>query len=323
MERPRSQRLISVVIPVYSEYDVLAETHRRVKGVLDGLDSNYELIFVDDGSRDDSYSVLVELARSDPKTRVVKLSRNFGQQIAVTAGLDHASGDAVIVMDADLQDEPEMIREFLAKWQEGFDVVYNVRRRRVGMSFIKRVGTNVFYGLLRRLGSIQMPQNVGLFRLMDRKVVDAVRNMRETNRFLPGMFAWAGFRQIGVQRDRPDRVGGKSKSLGKLITLGIDGIVSFSNFPLRIALWLGIVVSSLSFLLGILLVVRKMIERVEPLGWSSLIVTVLFLGGVQLIVLGIIGEYVGRLYDEVKRRPLYLIGEKLNFGENRDTTRSG
>jgi dolichol-phosphate mannosyltransferase len=312
-----TDKLLSVVVPVYSEHDVLPETYRRTKAVLDKLALDYEIIFVDDGSRDDSFSVLKELAGADARTKVVRFSRNFGHQIAVTAGLDYARGDAVVVMDADLQDQPEMIAEFVRKWQEGYEVVYNIRGKRIGMTPIKRAGTGLFYGLIRRFSSIEIPQNVGLFRLMDRKVVEAVRSMREANRFLPGMFAWAGFRQTGVPSDRPDRAGGRPKSLGKLIGLGMDGVLSFSNFPLRIALWLGIVVSAVSFLFGIYALVRRIVDPLQPLrGWTSTIVIVLFLGGVQLITMGIIGEYVGRLYDEVKKRPLYVVAERLNLKED-------
>jgi dolichol-phosphate mannosyltransferase len=310
-------RTLSIVIPVYSEADVLVELHRRLKAVLSPLKFGHEIIFVDDGSRDNSFTVLSELARTDPCTRVLRFSRNFGQQIAVTAGLDHARGDAVVAMDADLQDEPEMIPQFIDRWEEGYDVVYNVRGRRQGMAAHKRAGTGIFYELMKRYASIDMPQNVGLFRLMDRRVVDAVREMRETNRFLPGMFAWAGFRQIGIPGDRPDRAGGKAKSLRKLIALGLDGVLSFSNFPLRLALWLGLAISSFSFLYGLYVVVRKFAHPGAPLyGWTSTIVAILFFGGVQLVFLGIIGEYIGRLYDEVKRRPLYLVRERLNFGKD-------
>ena len=313
---PETRRLkfISVVIPVYSERDVLSELHRRTKAALESIAVDYEIIFVDDGSRDDSYTVLSQLARTDSRTRVICFARNFGQQIAVTAGLDHASGDAVVVMDADLQDEPEQIPEFVRKWQEGYDVVYNVRGKRKGLALHKRAGTGIFYGLMKRYASIDIPQNAGLFRLMDRKVVDAVREMREANRFLPGMFAWAGYRQIGIPGDRPERAGGQAKSLRKLVALGLDGILSFSNFPLRLALWLGLFISSASFIYGLYVVIRKIAHPSAPqYGWSSTIVAILFFGGVQLVFLGIIGEYIGRLYDEVKRRPLYLIREKLNF----------
>ncbi|MEO0108591.1 MAG: glycosyltransferase family 2 protein [candidate division WOR-3 bacterium] len=312
--RTPTRRLISVVVPVYSERDVLPETYRRTRAVLSRLDLDYEFVFVDDGSRDDSYEILADLARQDPRVRVLRLSRNFGQQIAVTAGLDHAAGDVVVVMDADLQDDPELIRQFLEQRQAGYDVVYHIRGRRLGMSLPKRVGTSIFYGLLRRFSSIRIPRNVGLFRLMDRRVVAAIREMRETNRFLPGLFAWAGFRQIGLPSDRPDRAGGKAKSLGKLVALGLDGIISFSNAPLRIALWLGIVVSGFAFLYGAFVLLQKLIRPAAQLhGWTSTVLVVLFLGGVQLIVTGIIGEYVGRLYDEVKRRPLYLISDSLNL----------
>ena len=313
----KTRKLISVVIPVYSERDVLPETYRRTKAAIEKLDLDHELIFVDDGSRDESFAVLKSIAQTDARIRAIRFSRNFGQQIAVTAGLDHARGDAVVVMDADLQDEPEMIGEFVRKWQEGFEAVYNIRGKRVGMTPLKRAGTAAFYGLIRRFSSVEIPQNVGLFRLMDRKVVDAVRSMREANRFLPGLFAWTGFRQTGLVSDRPDRKGGVAKSLGKLVALGMDGILSFSNFPLRIALWLGIVVSSCSFLFGVYALVRRIVEPAQPLrGWTSTIVIVLFLGGVQLITMGIIGEYVGRLYDEVKRRPLYIVAERVNFPED-------
>jgi dolichol-phosphate mannosyltransferase len=306
--------LLSVVVPVFNEQEVLPETCRRLPAVLDQLGSEYELIFVDDGSRDDSFAVLLELAKCDPRIKVIRLSRNFGQQVAVSAGLDCAAGDAVIVMDADLQDEPEAIPEFVRQWQQGYDVVYNVRDRRLRQPFVRRLGTNLFYDLLRRFAGIEIPEQVGLFRLVDRRVVEAVRAMHETNRFLPGMFAWAGFKQIGLHRDRPDRAAGRPKPLTKLAALALDALISFSNFPLRVALWLGAIVSSASFLLGAYLVVRKIIEPARPLdGWRSLVVTSLFLGGVQLVALGIIGEYVGRLYDEAKRRPLYLVRERVNF----------
>ncbi|MEO0108384.1 MAG: glycosyltransferase family 2 protein [candidate division WOR-3 bacterium] len=306
------RRVISVVIPVYNERDVLPETYRRTKAVLAGLDFDHEFLFVDDGSQDGSFEVLRELAQRDPKVNAIRFSRNFGHQIAVTAGLDYATGDAVVIMDADLQDEPELIADFVARWQQGSEVVYNIRGRRTGMTWYKRLGTRAFYTLLRRFSSMEIPQNVGLFRLMDRKVVEAVRAVRETNRFLPGIFAWAGFKQTGIERDRPGRAGGRAKPMSKLVALGLDGIISFSNIPLRLALWLGVAVSSVSFLYALYALIRKLVNPTSQLyGWTSTVVIVLFLGGVQLVVMGIIGEYVGRLYDEVKGRPLYVVAERV------------
>jgi dolichol-phosphate mannosyltransferase len=307
--------LLSVVIPCYNEEAVIVETHRRLTHTLGTLSlDEFELLYVDDGSRDGTPMILRGLQAADPRVRVLRFSRNFGHQTAVSAGLEHARGDAVVLIDADLQDPPEVIGEMLERWREGYDVAYGRRLERAGETAFKRGTAKAFYRLLNRLSDTEIPLDVGDFRLMDRKVVDALVAMPERARFIRGMVSWVGFRQVAVPYGRAERVAGETKyPLFKMLRLAVDGVTSFSTAPLRLASYVG-VASSVVALVGIVyaLATRLLTDRWVP-GWAALFVAVLFVGGVQLLGLGIIGEYVGRVYDEAKGRPLYLLSERLGF----------
>jgi dolichol-phosphate mannosyltransferase len=304
----------SLVIPVYNEEAVLPILLRRLDALLDRFDGPAEAIFVDDGSRDTSSIVCEAKARADKRYRYVKLSRNFGHQIAITTGMDHASGDAVIVMDADLQDPPEVVLDMAAKWKEGFDVVYAERLSREGESRFKKLTADLFYRLIGKLSAVEIPRNVGDFRLVDRKVLNCFRAMPERDRFVRGMFAWLGFRQTVVTFHRPPRAAGETKyPLLKMIRLAVNGVVSFSDAPLRIALWGGMGVSLLAMLYGCWVIVMWATQAEFVRGWSSSIVITAFLCGVNMMMTGIMGLYVGRIYSEVKGRPLYVIDKSVGF----------
>lgn len=309
--------ILSVVVPFLDEAAVLPETVVRLErlfGALGDAFSGVEAVFVDDGSRDDGVARLEALAVDRPWLRVLVLSRNFGHQAAVTAGLREAVGDAVVVMDADLQDPPECVLEMVRLWRdEGFAVVYGLRTARAGESWFKRASAAAFYRLLRRLTRIEIPADVGDFRLMDRQVVDALNAMGEHHRFLRGMAAWTGFRQTALPYARAERAAGTTKyPLRKMVRLAVDAVCGFSHAPLRLATGIGVVVALASLGYGAVTVVRYLLSagRFEP-GWASLIVVVTFLSGVQLVTLGMIGEYLGRVYDEVKGRPLYLVARRI------------
>ena len=304
----------SVVVPVHDEEGSLAELHARLAAVLDGLDGEWELILVDDGSRDASFARMLELRAADPRVRLVRLSRNFGHQVALTAGLDLASGEAVVVMDGDLQHPPEVIPELVARWLEGCEIVYGVMTARAGETWFKRATAGLYYRLLRRLTDIDVPLSAGDFRLIDRKAVDAFLSMRERARYVRGMFSWIGFRQTGVAYDAPARGAGRSKyTFSRMVRLAKNGIFSFSNVPLRLVLTLGFVVSALAIVETVYALIGRFGGFYTVPGWTSIVIAVSFLGGVQLIVLGVIGEYVGLIYDEVKRRPIYLVRELHGF----------
>jgi polyisoprenyl-phosphate glycosyltransferase len=305
--------IFSIVAPVYNEESVLEELHRRIREVMDQTGESWELVLVNDGSRDQSAQMIDGLHRRDPRVRGLSLSRNFGFQIAVTAGLDYARGDVVILIDADLQDPPEVILEMIARWREGYDVVYGVRTEREGETWFKLFTAKAFYRLIHRITSISIPQDTGDFRLMDRRVVDAIRLMPERNRFLRGMVSWVGFKQIGVHYRRHSRFAGQTKfSVAKMTRFAVDAITSFSYFPLQLATYLGFLIAALSAVtILIVIAVRLFSPPPHPLlGQATTLVAVLFLGGVQLISLGIIGEYLGRIYDEVKDRPIYLVEKR-------------
>ena len=301
---------ISIVAPVYNEESVLEALYERVSTVLDGVGEDWELILVNDGSRDRSAEIIGQLHERDPRVKGISFSRNFGFQIAATAGLDFSKGDAVILTDADLQDPPEVYPAMLAQWRAGYDVVYGVRASRQGETWFKLTTAKIFYRLIHRITSINIPLDTGDFRLMDRRVINSLQGMNERNRFLRGMVPWVGFRQIGVEYNREARYAGEAKftSVKKMLPFALDAITSFSYFPLQLATILGFVIAAIS-VVGILAVVLiRLLGPHEPLlGQATTLVVVLFLGSVQLISLGIIGEYLGRIYDEVKGRPLYLI----------------
>lgn len=307
--------LLSVVVPCYNEEEVLRETHRRLVATLEDPDlPEFEIVYVDDGSRDGTGMILQQLQAHDRRVRVVRFSRNFGHQIAVTAGIEHAGGDAVVLIDADLQDPPEVIKEMVARWREGFDVAYGQRTDRDGESAFKLKTAQAFYRLMNRLCDVKIPLDTGDFRLMDRKVVDALMAMPEHDRFVRGMVSWAGFRQVAVPYRRAARFAGTSKyPLFKMLRFAMDGITSFSQAPLKTAMYVGFFASTLALLGIVYALLRRVFTDDWVAGWTMLFIAVLFIGGVQLITLGILGEYIGRIYGEVKRRPLYFVQERLGF----------
>lgn len=309
--------VLSVIVPIFNEELVIPELYRRLCQVLEQVEGGYEILFVNDGSRDRSFEILAELATVDPHVRVINLSRNFGHQIAITAGMDHAAGDAVVIIDADLQDPPELIHEMLAKWREGYDVIYAIRKSREGETAFKKFTASFFYRVLARITNLNIPVDTGDFRLMSRQAVDSLNRIREKNRFVRGLVSWVGFRQTGVLFERQERFAGETKyPLKKMLKFALDGITSFSFFPLQLATYSGFVVSGCSFLVMLAILVRKVLNPSYGVtGWSSLMVAILFLGGIQLITMGIIGEYIGRIYDEVKQRPLYFAKDMLGFSQ--------
>src|ERR1700722_11526661 len=313
--------LLSVIVPCFNEEEALRGTHSRLSATLAQLPANVEIVYIDDGSSDATADVLSELQTSDKPVRVVRFPRNFGHQIAITAGLEHAAGDVVVIIDADLQNPPEIIVSFFKKWQEGYDVVYGVRSEREGETVFKLWTAKMFYRCMTRLSDIRIPLDTGDFRLMDRRVVNALLGMPERDRFVRGMVSWLGFSQIAVPyRREPRRAGVTKFSFFKMLRFAMDGIFSFSIVPLRVATWTGFITSFLA-ILGILLVSFERFLGVQGLvkGWTSTMFAVLFIGGVQLICIGIIGEYIGRIYGESKRRPLYVVRETLGFeGQKRD-----
>jgi glycosyltransferase involved in cell wall biosynthesis len=307
----------SLVVPAHNEEGVVGELVARLIQVMDALDRESEAILVDDGSRDRTYELMLEAASADPRFRLVRLSRNFGHQIALTAGVDLAAGDAVIVLDADLQDPPEVILELAARWREGYDIVYAVRETREGETRFKRATATAFYRAFNRISEVEVPLDAGDFRLVDRRALDVFNQMRESNRFVRGMFSWIGLRQTGVLYRRHERFAGETKyPFRKMLRFAATGVTSFSSAPLRAALNLGFFVSIVSFLIGMWSLIVKVGGFFNVPGWTSIVVPVTFIGGIQLIVLGVIGEYIGDIHAEVKRRPLYVISELENFPDN-------
>jgi len=306
----------SLVVPAYNEEAVVGELVARLAALMDSLDGDAEAILVDDGSLDRTYELMVEATAGDPRFRLVRLSRNFGHQIALTAGMDLAQGDAVVALDADLQHPPEVVLELAKRWREGYDVVYGVREERAGETRFKRLTADWFYRGFNRISEVQVPVDVADFRLVDRRVLDVFDRMRESNRFVRGMFSWIGLRQTGVSYAGAERFAGTSKyPLGRMLRFAVAGVISFSSAPLRAALNLGFLVSILSFAFGVWSIIVKLSGLYEVPGWTSLVAVTTFIGGVQLIVLGVIGLYIASIHDEVKRRPLYVIGELENFRE--------
>ena len=298
---------LSVVIPVYNEEENIPTLYDRLLRALEGANIDFEIVFVDDGSCDQSIPKLNEIAASDKRVTVVELARNFGHQVAITAGLDFARGKAVAVMDADLQDPPEVLPQFVAKWREGHEVVYAIRARRQETWFL-RASYAAFYRLLRRVANVEIPLDAGDFCVMDRRVVDLLKSMPERNRFVRGIRSWVGFSQVGLPFERHARHAGASKyTFGRLTLLALDGLFSFSYVPLRVITVVGISVSFVSMLMAIFFFVKKLVYGLNPPGYASLIVSIFFLAGIQLITLGVIGEYVGRIFEEAKRRPMYIL----------------
>ena len=305
---------ISIVVPMHNEEANIEPFFSRFEALFSKLGVSYEIVCVNDGSTDGTLELLRKYQEKDSHIRLIDLSRNFGKEVALSAGLDHCSGDVVIPIDADLQDPPELIPEMLARWREGYDMVYATRRSRQGESAVKRTTANLFYRLLGRISEVEIPRNTGDFRLMDRRVVDALRLMPERNRFMKGLFAWVGFKQTAIYYDRDPRLAGETSwNYLRLWRLAVDGITSFSAAPLKVWSYLGLILSLTALFYAAYLVIRVWVQGIDVPGYASMMVVILFMGGMQLITLGIIGEYLGRIFTEVKGRPLYLIREMRGF----------
>lgn len=313
----KSKIIFSVVVPLYNEEEVIHESYKRLKAVMDGLNEPYELVFVNDGSRDKTALLAREICEKDSNVKLINFARNFGHQTAITAGMDYASGEAVVVIDADLQDPPEVIPEMIKKWREGYDVVYGQRVKRKGETWFKKITAKMFYRVLRRLTEVDIPVDTGDFRLIDRKVCNALKKVGERNRYIRGIISWLGFKSAPVEFVREKRFAGETKyPLKKMLKFASDAIMSFSYKPLKLATYLGFFVSVASFIYLLVMIVLKLCGTMSTVpGWTSIIVITLFFNGIILLVLGIIGEYIGRIYDEAKGRPLYVVGEFLNFPE--------
>ncbi len=310
------KKKISIVIPCYNEEEVIMETYNQLTKIMKTVEEeyNYELIFINDGSTDKTMDILKPLTNNYYSVKIIDFSRNFGHQIAVTAGLDVADGEAVIIIDADLQDPPELIYDFLQKWKEGYQVVYGIRKEREGETWFKKITASLFYRVIKKITDVNIPLDTGDFRLISREVVDSLKLIKERHRFIRGLVSWVGFKQIGIEYHRDKRFAGETKySISSMITFSLDAITSFSFVPLRIASFLGIL-SAFIGLLGIIIALYlKLATNYTLQGWTSLIIVVLFLGGMQLLILGVIGEYLGRVYDEIRKRPLYIIANKFGF----------
>jgi dolichol-phosphate mannosyltransferase len=310
---------LSFVLPIYNEEEVIPELHKRLTEFLEKLNLPAEVVFVNDGSRDRSMELLRGLAQGEPRYRVLSFARNFGHQTAITAGVDYARGKAVVVMDADLQDPPEVVLSMVEKWREGFDVVYGRRRKREGETFFKLVTARIFYRLFASMIPIEVPLDTGDFRLMSRRVVVALRELRETHRFVRGMVAWVGFKQTEVLYDRPGRFAGETKyPFRKMLRFALDGITSFSILPLRFATYLGMLTSVGSVGVIVWALLAKYVYKQVVQGWTATVIIIALFASVQLLMIGILGEYVGRIYEEVKRRPLYVVGDTVNLRRDDD-----
>jgi glycosyltransferase involved in cell wall biosynthesis len=315
----RSDPMYSIVVPMYNEAAVVGELGARLSAVMDQVDGPCEAILVDDGSGDATYPLMLELRSMDARFKVIELSRNFGHQVAITAGLDVARGEAVMIMDGDLQHPPELLHEFIELWRQGYDIVYGVQTERAGQRWLKRITARSFYRLLTTCTRISAPSGAGDFRLVDRKALDAFCAMREGNRFVRGMWDWIGFHQAGIAYEQPERFAGRSKyGIRRMLRLAVDAILGFSNIPLRAALTVGVAISIVSFALGSTAIVGILLGRHLVPGWASLTVLVSFVLGIQLVVLGVIGEYIGRIYDEVKQRPIYVVRNRHGLGVTAD-----
>lgn len=316
-----SDYLHSVVIPMYNEELVVETTYNRLKSVMDTIEDKYELVFVNDGSRDKTVEILGRICEKDPNVKLVDFSRNFGHQVAITAGMDFAEGDTVVVIDGDLQDPPELIPEMIKKWKEGYDVVYGKRLKRKGETFFKKFTAKLFYRLLNNLTEVDIPVDTGDFRLIDRKVCDALKQVNERNRYIRGLVSWLGFKQTSIEFNREERFAGETKyPLKKMLKFATDAIISFSFKPLRLASYAGFLLSFFSFIYLLVVLYQRLFTYRAITGWASTMAVSLFFNGIVLLMLGIIGEYIGRIYDEAKGRPLYLVKKTINF-ENNDLKR--
>ncbi|PKO06848.1 MAG: glycosyltransferase [Chloroflexi bacterium HGW-Chloroflexi-3] len=309
--------VFTIIAPIYNELENLPILYDRIKEVMDKSEQSWELILVDDGSTDGSTNLIRDIAHNDGRIRPVIFARNFGHQIAVTAGLDFSRGRAVVIIDSDLQDPPEVILQLIEKWQEGYEVVYAVRSDREGETFFKKVTASVFYRLIFRITDVKIPLDTGDFRLMDRKVVSVMNTMREHHRFLRGMSAWVGFKQVGVTYKRAARLAGETKyPIKKMMKLALTAITGFSYVPLQIATYMGFISAGISLIAIPVVILMRILGSQQFIGQATTLIAVLFLGGVQLISLGILGEYIGRIYDEVKGRPLYIVSEAPSDNKN-------
>ncbi|MBN2510083.1 MAG: glycosyltransferase family 2 protein [Spirochaetales bacterium] len=307
----------SVVVPVFNEEAVCDECYRRLKDVMDRSGSAYELIFINDGSRDRTLSILKSIHAEDPSAKIINFSRNFGHQIAISAGMDYAAGDAVIVIDADLQDPPEVILDMMEKWKEGYHVVYGKRTRRKGETLFKKITARLFYRMLKQLTNVDIPVDVGDFRLIDRRVCDAMKKLREKNRFIRGLVSWLGFSQTEVLYEREKRFAGSTKyPLRKMINFMLDAVTSFSYIPLKIATFIGSLTSLAGFAYLLIVLYQRLFTDKTIQGWASMVSLTLIFNGIILLILGIIGEYIGRIYDESKNRPLYIVQDLEGFAED-------
>ncbi|HHX18095.1 MAG TPA: glycosyltransferase family 2 protein [Clostridium sp.] len=311
--------ICSVVVPLYNEEEVLLETYKRLKKVMDSTNVSYEIIFVNDGSRDKTLDMAHEICNNDTKIKLINFARNFGHQIAITAGMDYSEGQSIVVIDADLQDPPELIPKMLEKWKEGYDVVYGKRLAREGETFFKKLTAKVFYRFLRKMTDVEIPVDTGDFRLIDRKVAEALKLVNERNRYIRGIISWLGFKQIGVEFNRDKRFAGETKyPLKKMLKFAFDAITSFSYKPLKLASYTGFLLSFSSFIYLLVVLYTKLFGKgFVQSGWASTLAVNLFFNGITLMILGIIGEYIGRIYDEAKGRPLYIIKETKNFSEDK------
>jgi len=306
----------SVIIPAYNEEEVISESYKRLTSVMSRSDGEYELIFVNDGSADKTAEILKSFAIKDAHVKVIDFSRNFGHQVAISAGLDYATGDAVAVIDADLQDPPEVILQMIEKWHEGYDVIYGKRLKRHGETFFKKLTSKLFYRFLCSMTDVDIPIDAGDFRLMDKKVCEAMRSLSEKNRYVRGLVSWVGFKQTAIEYVREQRFAGVTKyPLKKMIKFASDGIISFSFKPLKIAEILGFIIAGMSFIYMIVAIIQKLMGLTLP-GWASILAVSLFFNGIILLMLGIVGEYIGRIYDEVKGRPLYIVKDTVGFEQD-------
>jgi dolichol-phosphate mannosyltransferase len=307
----------SVVVPVYNEEPVVLETYKRLKQVMDSVNETYEIIFINDGSRDKTAFIISEICETDKNIKLLDFSRNFGHQVAITAGMDYTEGDAIIVIDADLQDPPEVIPKMIEKWKEGYDVVYGKRIERKGDTFFKKFTAAAFYRLLKRMTDVDIPVDTGDFRLIDRKVCNALAQIPERSRYVRGLISWLGFKQTGLEFSRDKRFAGETKyPLKKMLKFAFDAITSFSYKPLKLATYVGTLISIVGFIYLLVVIIQAILGSTQP-GWASIIAVNLVFNGIVLVILGIIGEYIGRIYDEAKGRPLYIIKQLRNFEEGK------
>jgi polyisoprenyl-phosphate glycosyltransferase len=310
------RELVSVVVPMYFEEEVAQECYNRLKAVMDDNEINYEFIFVNDGSTDRTIYILKEISIADHRTKVIDFSRNFGHQTAVTAGIDYASGDAIVIIDADLQDPPEVIPVLLDKWRQGYEIVYAKRKKRSGETWFKLITAKYFYRFLNYMSDIDIPKDTGDFRIIDRKVADVFKMMTERNRFVRGMFSWIGFRQTHIEYERDERFAGETKyPFRKMIKFASDGIIAFSTKPLRFVMTLGFVSVLISLFVLCYTIIIKLFGQQVQAGWASIMVAITFFSGIQLLGVGIVGQYIARIYDESKNRPIYIVRETVNIEE--------